>query len=207
MSPDEGEGGPRTKVGRLIEEYDLGADYGADLEAAWTGEGGDRSSLRELAGRINRDVLEARIAATGHAALDGEVQATYRLLTDEDVTTGTRTEIRSRLERDGVDVEALERDFVTYQAVRSYLRDVRGAEYEPDDGDPTERTAESIGRLRSRLERVAESNLDRLATTDRLTLGEFRLFVGAEVLCEDCGSQYAVEDLLERGGCDCRDGG
>lgn len=207
MSSGKGEGQPRTKVGRLIEEYDLGAGYGAELEAAWTGEEGERSSLRELAARVNTDVLEATMAATGGSAWDREVQATYRNLTDEGVSTGTRTEIRRRLEREDVDVERLERDFVTYQAVRSYLKDVRGAEYEPNDGDSIERTAESIGRLRTRLERVAESNLDRLAETNRLALGEFRLFVGAEVLCEDCGSQYAIEDLLERGGCECMDAG
>jgi hypothetical protein len=32
-----------------------------------------------------------------------------------------RTEASARLEPNGVDVDHLERDFVTYQAIRSYL--------------------------------------------------------------------------------------
>jgi hypothetical protein len=105
-------------------------------------------------------------------------------------------------------VEQLERDFVTYQAIRSYLQNERGAEYDADDdGDRVERTAESIGRLTSRLETVTESNLARLRDTDRVSLGEFRLFTSVDVLCTDCGSQYTVEELLERGGCDCEDVG
>jgi hypothetical protein len=27
--------------------------------------------------------------------------------------------------------------------------------------------------------------------------------VSARVVCEDCGSQYEVGELLDRGGCDC----
>jgi hypothetical protein len=41
--------------------------------------------------------------------------------------------------RDGVDVDKLESDFVTYQAIRSYLRDYRNAEYTPETTDPINR--------------------------------------------------------------------
>ena len=37
-----------TKVARLIEKYEL-SGMGAELEAAWTGESGERTSLRDLA--------------------------------------------------------------------------------------------------------------------------------------------------------------
>jgi hypothetical protein len=195
---------PASKVARLIETYDLGPGFGDELEARWTADEPERESLRDLAGLFNRRLLEAALSDAGTSTVDGEVANLYRLLTDDGVSSGTRMEARARLERTGVDVDALESDFVTYQAIRTYLTAYRDAEYErASDEDRIERTVEAIQRLRSRLTSVVEANLDRLRSTDRLTLGEFRLFVDVDVLCEDCGAQYRVVELLKRGGCDC----
>ena len=35
-------GATQTKVGRLIEGYDLGPEYGSELEAAWTDDGSEQ---------------------------------------------------------------------------------------------------------------------------------------------------------------------
>jgi hypothetical protein len=203
-NPDSGR--PSSKVARLIDEYDLGAAYGDELERRWTADGDERESLRDLADRFNRRLLESALTAAGASTVSGEVENLYRLLTADDVSSGMRTEARARLERDGVDVDGLERDFVTYQAIRSYLTEYRDAEYEePTETERVESVLETIQRLRSRLRSITEGSLDRLQSTDRLTLGTFRLFVDVDVLCEDCGAQYGVAELLERGGCDCED--
>lgn len=206
MASDENgaSGTTRTKVARLIREYDLGEEYGRELEAAWTGEGAERLSLRDLADEFNRRLLAAAMEDAEMSVLDGEVDNLFRLLTDGDVTAGARTDARSRLERGGIDVERVERDFVTYQAIRSYLRNERGAEYDgADDRERLKGTAETVERLRSRLDSVCENNLEQLRATDRITLDEFQMFVSVDVFCEGCGSQYMVSELLERGGCDC----
>ncbi|WP_224270918.1 rod-determining factor RdfA [Haloprofundus salinisoli] len=196
---------PNSKVARVIEAYDLGPEFGDRLERLWTGEAEERRSLRDLADYFNRHVLESAVSDTGTSMLDGEVENVYRLLTDDEVSSGMRTEARVRLERDGVDVARLERDFVTHQAIRSYLKKYRGAEYErASEADRMKNTTESIQRLRSRTATVTEGNLDQLRTNDHITLGEFRLFVEMNVLCEECGAQYSVDELLERGGCDCQ---
>jgi hypothetical protein len=199
------EGGPSSsKVARLLAEYGLGDSFGDELERLWTAEGDRRESLRDLADRFNRRLLESALRAGGASPVDGEVANLYRLLTDDDVSSGMRTEARTRLEREGVDVDQLERDFVSYQAIRSYLTEYRDAEYEePSATEQVEGVLETIQRLRSRLRSITEGSLDRLRSTDRLTLGAFRLFVDVDVLCEDCGAQYGVVELLERGGCDC----
>lgn len=196
-----------SKVARLIDEYDLGAAFGDELERLWTADGDERRSLRDLADLFNRRLIESALTAAGTSTVSGEVENLYRLLTDDDVSSGMRTEARARLERDGIAVDELERDFVTYQAIRSYLTNYRDAEYEESSGnDQVETVLETIQRLRSRLRSITEGSLDRLRSTDRLTLGNFRLFVDVDVLCEDCGAQYGVVDLLERGGCDCERG-
>jgi len=197
---------PSSKVARLIEEYDLGVSFGGRLERLWTGETDERMSLRDLASLFNRRLLEVAMERAGMSAVDGEVDNLYRLLTADSVSSGMQTEARTRLKRDGVDVERLERDFVTYQAIRSYLKDYRGASYErTTDADRINNVTDTVQQLRSRLQSVTEGSLEQLRDTGRLTLGDFRLFVDVDVLCEDCGAQYDVAELLARGGCDCEE--
>ncbi|MFB6195205.1 MAG: rod-determining factor RdfA [Haloplanus sp.] len=199
-------GGRSSKIARLVTEYDLDESIGDELERLWTAEGQQRKSLRDLADFFNKRLLESAMTSAGISTVSGEVANLYRLLTDDDVSSGMRTEARNRLERDGVDVEQLERDFVTYQAIRSYLTKYRDASYEqPSGSEQVENVLDSVQRLRSRLRSITEGSLDRLRSTGRITLGEFRLFVDIDVLCEDCGAQYGVVDLLERGGCDCKE--
>lgn len=192
--------GRRSKVARLIEEYEM-ESLGAELERRWTAEE-DRRSLRELASYFNRQLLEHALEAADVRPLDGEVENIYRLLTDGE-SGADRTRIRRRLERDGVDVDAVENDFVTYQAIRTYLKKHRGAEYTPDETDPIEREIGNIQQLRGRVDSVTEGKLRQLRRTDQLDLGEFRTLVDVRVVCEDCNAQFDVIDLLERGRCDC----
>jgi hypothetical protein len=201
---DESRGstGRRSKVARLIDEYDLGG-IGAEMERRWTAPDDERTSLRDLATYFNQRLLAAAMAAAGMQPLAGEVENTYQLLTDEETSSADRTQTRRQLERDGVPVEELQSDFVTYQAIRSYLTEHRGAEYTADDRDRTVVEVENVQRLRGRVETVTEEKLDRLRRNTDFDLGEFMLFVDVSVLCEDCGQRYGIDELLERGGCDC----
>jgi hypothetical protein len=192
-----------TKVGRLLERYDL-VGLGDELERRWTAPEGERLSLRDLEALFNRRLLERTMRDAGMASIEGEVGNLYQSLTSDEVSSGVRTEARNRLERAGVDVEQLERDFVSYQAIRTYLKEARGADHtQRTDAEQIAKDRDTIQRLRARTSSVAEDKLERLKRTERIDLGEFRLFTEMNVLCEDCGNQYSVEDLLDRGGCDC----
>jgi hypothetical protein len=193
--------GRRSKVVRLIEEYGL-QGIGAELEQSWTADE-DRRSLRELADYFNRRLLEAALDSASIQHLDGEIENTYRLLADDNVSSADRTRVRRRLERDGVDVDALERDFVTYQAIRSYLKDHRGAEYTPEETDPLEREKTNVQQLRGRMAAVTEGKIEQLRDSDSLKLGDFRILTEIQVVCEDCNTQFDAVELLERGGCNC----
>jgi hypothetical protein len=194
--------GPRSKVARLIDEHDLDG-LGAEMEARWTAED-DRMSLRALAAHFNKQVLRAHLAAADMDTLDGELENIYRLLTADDVSAAQRTRVRRHLEREGLDFDALEKEFVTYQAVRSYLKDYRDAEYESDDRDPIARETGNLEQLRGRVETVTNGKLDQLRSNGELTLGSHRTVVDIKVVCEDCHAQYGVFELLDRGECDCR---
>lgn len=205
MDGDEGGGRLDSKVARLLDVYGLGEQFGERLEELWTADGDERESLRSLADRFNRRLLETAMDDVGMSALDGEVDNLYRLLTDDETSSGNRTEARRRLEQNGIDIEQLERDFVTYQAIRSYLKDYRGATYNREtDATRVETVTETVQRLQSRTRSVAEKSLDQLKKTGQLSLGEYRLFIDVSVLCEDCNTQYGLVELLRDGSCECR---
>lgn len=193
--------GRRSKVVRLLEEYDLHG-LGAELEQRWTANE-DRYSLRDLAAYFNQHLVEQALEEANVQLLDGEVENIYRLLTDDSVSGAERTRVRRRLERDGVDVDALEGDFVTYQAIRTYLKEDRGAEYTPTQTDPVEREATTLQQLQGRISAVTEGKLENLRDNDELALDKFRTLVSTQIVCEECNTKYDVLELLDRGGCDC----
>lgn len=203
MTARDGQGGRPSKVARLIDRYDLDG-IGDELESLWTAEdSSERRSLRALAEYFNQEVLREVLADASTNQIAGGVESTYELLVS-DGSTADRTRLERQLERDGVDVEALQSEFVTYQSMRTYLRSHRGAEYSADSGDQTEQVRESIQRLRGRTATVTESKLTQLGRTGALSLGtDVRATVDVRVICEDCGSQFGVQEVLDEGGCNC----
>ncbi len=192
--------GRKLKVERLLEEYDYPVT-GEELEQRWTDEK-ERYSLRELAAHFNKCLLETELEKEGFQTLQGEVDNIYRLLTDDDITDAEKNRTRRRLERDGIDVEKLESDFVTYQAMRSYLN-ARGAEYSQNAEDSIDRERTNFEQIIGRTRSVTIGKIEQLENTGNLDIGEFRTIVDIKVICEECNSQYTIQELLNRGECQC----
>lgn len=191
------------KVGRLIEKYAL-EDAEERLVEAWTRDDDNRASLRELADEFNRRVLRAVLVDAGMSIHDREIAETYRVLTADDVSSGVRLQSRRRLEQEGVDVDELESDFVSYQAIYNFLREYCEARYEPSSADDqVESDLNRINRLVARLRAVVEDDLERFDDTGRIDIGDHRVFVDVQVYCRECDSQVPLDDLLTDGGCDC----
>lgn len=210
MTTEEGDSSDqpkrRSKVARVIQEYELtGMDE--ELVRLWTGADGERQSLRDLANYVNRELLRATMEQADMTPLDGEVENTYRLLTNDETTAGTRVEAESTLERNGIDIDSLSRDFISHQAVHTYLTKYRNVDRPSTDSetDQVSKTVETIQRLQSRLIAVAENSLQSLRDTNRISLGNFSLLVDVRVFCEECGTQRPIVELLEDGGCKCQD--
>lgn len=195
----------RSKVKRVIDEFGLDG-FGEELARRWRGESGERMSLRDLETIFNQRVLESAIERADGRAIAGEVENLYRLLTDDEISASVRTEAETKLDRMGVDVEALRDAFVSHQAIHTYLTTVLEASAPVRDDSPgavIQRRRRSIQRLRSRLGTVTSESIDALDEADDLTVGSFDTVVSVSVHCRDCGSTYDVAELLERRGCDC----
>lgn len=196
----------RSKVERVIETYEL-AGLGEELERRWLGVDRERQSLRKLAEYFNHQVLETALKQADEQPIDGEIENHYRLLMSDDVSASERTQAETRLARYGIDVEAVKRDFVSHQAIHTYLTEVREASLPSDESSPKDAITnrrEAILRLRNRLIAVAERSLDSLRQAGHLSLGEFEVMVGITVYCNDCGISADITNLFNQGGCDCR---
>lgn len=192
----------RSKVGRLIVEYDL-AETGSEIEDRWLGRGGETQSLRALADWFNCRLLSAMLRSAGDQLIEGEAKNLYRLLMEDDVSAGARVDAETRLRDVGLEPDQVRREFVSHQAVHTYLTEFRNASKQSGGPDRLERSRQTIQRLRNRLVAVAETTLESLLAAEKLHLGEFEVVVDVQVFCEDCGTSHPVTEILDRGGCDC----
>jgi hypothetical protein len=184
----------------VIDKYDL-TEMGARLESAWTGETGERTSLRDLATMFNEAVLTAALREAGSGSLAVEVAGTYETLSSGSDADATR--VRRGLEREGVDPDDIESDFVTHQAIHTYLKRDRDASLPADDRDRRERKIESIKKLQGRLTAVTETALSALAATDELDRDDYDVLVNVRAVCPDCGADQPISELLQESGCSC----
>ena len=186
-----------TKVVRIVEKYDLDG-LGDELVERWLGERGEERSLRDLADDFNRRVLRRAMEDAGMNLLDGDVENTYRLLTADDVSSGVRKEAERSLEREGIDVEELKRDFVSHQAIHTYLTKHRGVSKEkPSDRSQLEKGVGTVQQLKGRTQAVTQNIVDSLRETGRLDIGECEVIVDVQVIEAESGRTFDVVDLLE----------
>lgn len=186
------------KIDRTATKYDL-SDIDAELTHRHQHQG---ASLRELETYVNERILQSVLRGTDIVLLDG-ADSVYQVLTDENASEGQRAELRRRLANAGIDVEAVERDFVTYGTVRKHLREGIGLDTGTDSSLDTAAASSRIQRLQSRSTAVIGETLDQLRRAETLSTGDLDVVVSARVTCEQCGDSYRVGQLIERGRCDC----
>ncbi|MDS0223049.1 hypothetical protein NDI54_17015 [Haloarcula sp. S1AR25-5A] len=193
------------KLGRVADSYEL-TELDEDLIAYWTGETGEQYSTRSLATVVNQRVLKAALQAANVSFKEGEIENTYRLLTDDDVSSGARVETRTELQHGGVPIEQVESDFVSHQTVYNHLTDCLDTALDsPSDEERLTKSQEKLGALQSRTAAVTTDTIEQLDRNGIVDIGEFNVVISATVTCEDCYRQYTVQEFLEEGACDCGD--
>jgi hypothetical protein len=186
------------KVDGVAEKYGLHAlDEELTLRHRHQG-----ASLRDLEAYVNERILQQALRDTDIVLLDG-AESVYRVLTDDDIGEGRRAEVRSRLSKAGIDVEAVEGDFVTYGTVRKHLREGMDLDTGNSETLDTATASGRIQRLQSRSTAVIRETLAQLRRAQALSTGELDVVVSARVSCKECGNSYRVGELLDRGRCDC----
>lgn len=165
---------------------------------------GQRTSLRDLADEFNRAVLDAAITRSGNKISETDLQSTYQTLTGDDIPSADKMRKERELESMGVDTDAVQSDFVTHQAVHTYLTNYRDAEL-PEKSDNAEQQAETLERLQGRTAAVTESAIEGLPPDGETDESAYDVIVDVRAICRSCGTEYTTTELLRRGGCDCHE--
>lgn len=192
--------GPKKKIVRVSEEYDLGG-IGEEMAEKWVNPSSEnRHTLEDLRDLFNKRVLKTAMKRAGAEVAPGEIDYTYEYLFDDSATTSEKEDTRRRLEEKGVDVEKVQDDFIASpQTIHNYLRQVEGVELNPDTGDETEKekTLTHIKSLERRYETIVDNVLSRLITKGELPESEYIIDVDCTVKDVETGEERYVEDLLE----------
>ncbi len=154
---------------------------------------------------MNKRIIEAAVASSTNL-LDGEAANIYRLLTADadDVSAGMQTEARQRLKHDGIDVERLEADLITYQSVYNYCKDHRSVSR--SSGEKHNNPASNLTHMRKiagRLQAIVENNLTRWIKNNVINGGSYEVDIEIWVTCQDCGARRSPKTLVDSGGCQC----
>jgi len=192
--------GRRTKVARVIEKRAL-EGIGTQIEAAWIGENEERTSLRDLADEFNQAVLEAALQKEGISPMNFEVSGTYEALKHGSGSERTRAE--RRIEREGIDPDCLSSDFVSHQAIHTFLKKDRQASLPENETNPVEGKVQAIEKLQGRVTAVSESVISSLESSDHLNHDDYDVLVDVRTVCPHCGADYSIGELLRSGGCQC----
>lgn len=180
------------KVCRVLDEYDL-ERYEDQLVDQWTDNGGNRKGYRALAEDLNVTLLRNEMDRAGLETLGDEARSKYERLQDDGVTA---TEVRDILHEEGVPIEQLMDDFVSYGVVRTHLVDCLDLEPQRQSGD-WERDAIAIASDRAE-EKAAEA-VHSLVNKDALAVGgDMTVHATIEIECRECHTRVPIERALRR---------
>lgn len=182
------------KVCRVLDERDM-QRYEDRLVEQWTADSPNRKGYRQLAEWLNTMILRREMDRAGLSTLGNEPESKYERLQEGDETVAA--EVRSDLRNEGIDVDRLDADFVSYGVVRTHLkecldvdRDVESTDWE---GDAIEYTREHAS---GKLEDAVRSLLNK---GELSACGEVEVHVSFEVECEGCHTRVPIDRALRRG--------
>lgn len=189
------------KVCKVLGKWEL-TDLEQELLSRWRGEHGDRMGYRKLAEWLNVTLLRKEMDRAGLTTVGGAATARYERLNEggESATT-----VRRFLHEEGLAVDEIERDFVSYGVVRTHLKECLDAERETTDSSDAAWTPESLAHTRRFAESKVESTVRAGINAERLVIGgKPRVSVSIELTCPSCSATVSAETALEDGWtCDC----
>jgi hypothetical protein len=199
----ENAGGRPRKVPKLLGEYDL-EGYGERLCELWTRET-NRYSVRELEVKFNGKLIQAAVEAGGGEIDAATAEDYYRRLSGDNEETKAKR-VRDRLGEFGIDTESLERDFVSYHAIYTYLRSRGATPHGEPDGDPEtqlESTLEAADEYREAADEKLSPKLRQLSDAGVIPDDPPEVHVSLKVTCAYCGTVHPLRRYLTRQGCGC----
>ncbi len=182
------------KVCRVLDERDMGR-YEDRLIDQWQADSPQRKGYRQLTEWLNTMMLRREMDRAGLSTLGNEPESKYERLRDGDETVAA--EVRTDLRNEGIDVDELDADFVSYGVVRTHLKDCLDLDR---DVEPTDWEQDAIEYTRKHATGKLEDAVRSLINKGKVSAcGEVDVHVTLEVECEGCHSRVPVDRALRRG--------
>lgn len=183
------------KVCRVLADRNL-TGYDDKLVRQWTGKDGERKGYRALAQWLNVSFLHEEMARAGLSTRGDEPESKYHRLSGTDEVVAH--EVHQLLLDEGLPMESIERDFVSYGVVRKHLKDCLGAKREKASQSPWHR--EAIEYTTDMAQRKVEDAVRAAYNRGALSAGKKpTVSVSIAVSCPDCGEQRDVLSAIEGG--------
>lgn len=188
------------KVCRVLDERGVG-HYDERLLDEWQAERSQRKGYRALARWLNVTLLRREMDQAGLSTLGGEAASKYERLRDDD---RDGEEVERMLGREGVDIDGLEDDFVSYGVVRTHLLDCLGAEYERAEST-SDWEDESIRIARDHARGKITDAVRSLVNKEEIAVGgDVSVRLDAEIECGECQVRAPLRRVRRRGYvCEC----
>lgn len=205
---DGGSSNCSCKIGRNIAQYKL-SDLDLELTHRYREIG---ASLRDLADYVNQRVLAAALTAAdvdvtdalyGAVSDEDALTALYEALDSDDTPAERTARVRTRLTQLGVDVEAVEADWVTHPTVRTHLRECLEIETKRTATITPDEARDTIEWARTQCANIVDQTFTRLQHADMLSTGPLDATVTIQITCTRCGTTYRPSQLLTHRTCDC----
>lgn len=192
------------KVDTLIERYDLSAptpratsidDY---LIARWTGSDGHESDgYQSLTTWFNKRVLKHVYEQHGRETMSVRLESEYDVVTGENELR--REELAADLATDGIAIEELRGELISWSTMRRHLNDCLDASKERHQST-SNWELDSVDFARNKTAEKTGAALKSLATKNRLPEADkANIEVQVKLSCPECPTRVPLEDALERG--------
>lgn len=190
----------RCKICRVLDERQI--SEGDDrLLSRWHGNGSERMGYRKLAKWLNITLLRREMDRAGISTLGGEAESKYERLRGDD--TAISAEVRKTLEAEGIDMEALVSDFVSYGVIRTHIKECLDAERDETTSDWERKSIEITREHATKKTNEAVTSL--LNKGEIESSGDISVTLSVELECEHCRVQIPLSRALRRGYvCDCK---
>jgi hypothetical protein len=186
------------KVCRVLDERDM-SQYEDQLVDQWQAEPPERKGYRQLADWLNITMLRREMDRAGLSTLGEEARSKYERLTASDEMVAD--ELATDLAGAGIDVDQLQRDFISYGVVRTHLQDCLDLEYTAESGDWETETIEIAREFATQKVTQATQSLH---NKGELEGGNITVTVDVELECTSCHANVPVDRAVRRGYiCDC----
>lgn len=181
------------KVCSVLEKYDC-EYYDERLVEQWTAPASERKGYRQLARWLNINLLRQVMDRAGLSTMAGDVEPKYEHLQED---SPEAAELRAHLANEGIPIDELTADFVSYGVVRRHLKECLDAERASESSN-WESDAISIAEdhAQTKIEEAVRSliNKGHVELTTETTV-----HVTAEIECENCHARIPVDRALRRG--------